>query len=82
MIPNSRSRKSGHTIRDILGHTDEDCVEKKEPVPENLKKVTIPSISIEDEDKPQPHAPEKESSPDSEDEDVNVEVDDEEQLWD
>lgn len=81
-----RPKKSGHSIRDILGDSVDDDVSSKKvekndsspapPPPEKMEAVsTADHSSAKDDQHPT-------RSRESEDEDVHVDVDDEEQLWD
>jgi len=95
-VPQQRPKKSGHSIRDILGHTDDDDIKKAEDKPADLTTKKLPSISLPqkrekqtldvitepDVTSSQPKMTSQKRDTDDEDEDVQVDVDDEEQLWD
>ena len=95
--PSQRPKKSGHSIRDILGHTDDDYKTIPEEKPTDLslrgasesrreEKMSTNPTAATTETTPESSSPTEMTSskqdPDSEDEDVHVDVEDEEQLWD
>ncbi|CAK8677839.1 unnamed protein product [Clavelina lepadiformis] len=92
----SRPKKSGHSIRDILGHTsdedettnDESDVTKRSAMSVDDEKSVSPddgsrkssSGSAPKDDEKSSRKPDADMT--SDDEDINVDVEDEEQIWD